>query len=139
MAVLYLHVRSNEEESISLWSDLERIGDDSTLVQRRHDLIKLAAKVLHKAQMIVFDEKTGYLTPKNLGRIASSFYIRTQSIEIFNTMMRPRMTEADVLSMLSMSVEFENLKVREEEVTELKKLENLGCACDVKVGFVTVL
>lgn len=127
---MYVRMKKNPFHYGLTWKE---IGDDSTLVQRRRDLIKLAAKVLHKAQMIVFDEKTGYLTPKNLGRIASSFYIRTQSIEIFNTMMRPRMTEADVLSMLSMSVEFENLKVREEEVTELKKLEKLGCACDVKV------
>jgi replicative superfamily II helicase len=81
--------------------------------------------------MVVFDAKTGFLTPKDLGRIASSFYISTQSIETFNIHMKPRMTEADVLKMLSLSSEFENIKVRDEEVMELKKLEKSSCACDV--------
>jgi replicative superfamily II helicase len=81
--------------------------------------------------MIVFDVKTGFLTPKDLGRIASSFYISTHSIETFNVYMKPRMTEADVLKMLSLSSEFENIKVRDEEVVELKKLEKSSCACDV--------
>jgi replicative superfamily II helicase len=113
--------------------DWKVIEEDPTLHKRFGDLIKIAGRHLHKAQMIVYDERTGYLTPKDLGRTASSFYIRGSSIEIFNEMMRPTMTEADVLSMVSMSTEFENIKVREEEVIELKQhLENY-CYCSVRV------
>ncbi|TPX48749.1 hypothetical protein SeLEV6574_g01875 [Synchytrium endobioticum] len=46
-------------------------------------------------------------------------------------MMRPRMTEADVLSMISKSSEFENIRVREEEMTELHNLES-EAMCAVK-------
>ena len=129
---LYVRMRKNPFHYGLNWKD---IADDPTLAQRRRDLIIMSAKTLSKAQMIIFDDKadTGYLTAKDLGRTASSFYIRTLSVEVFNTMMRPRMTEADVLSMLSMSTEFENVKVREEEIIEMKKLERKGCACEVKV------
>jgi antiviral helicase SLH1 len=43
------------------------------------------------------------------------------------------MTEADVLAVLSHSVEFEQLKVRESEVEDLKAMED-SVPCQVKVG-----
>jgi replicative superfamily II helicase len=84
--------------------------------------------------MIIFDENTGYLIPKDLGRISSNFYIKHNSIEIFNTMMKPRMTEADVLSMMAMSSEFDQIRSRENEHGELKKLQENACACDIRVS-----
>lgn len=127
---LYARMMKNPFQYGLNWNDIQ---SDVGLSKRRRDLIHNAAKTLSKAQMIIYDERNGYLTPKDLGRTASSFYIQTASVEIFNEMMRPRMTEADVLSMLSMSTEFENVKVREEEVPELKQLEESGCVCAVKV------
>lgn len=124
----YVRIRKNPFRYGISWKDL---ADDPHLVQHRESLISIAAQKLHNAQMIVFDAKTGFLTPKDLGRIASSFYISTQSIEIFNIHMKARMTEADVLKMLCLSSEFENIKVRDEEVVELRKLEKSSCACDV--------
>ena len=117
--------------------DWKIIEEDPTLGRRCGELIKIAARILHKAQMIVFDERTNYLTPKDLGRTASSYYIRSASVEIFNELMRPQMTEADVLSMVSRSTEFENIKVREEESIELKGLMESGCYCTVKVMYIT--
>ncbi|KAI8920167.1 Sec63 Brl domain-containing protein [Powellomyces hirtus] len=127
---LYARMMKNPFQYGLNWSEVQ---EDPTLAKRRRDLIESAAKVLSKAQMIQFDETLGYLVPKDLGRTSSSFYIQTASVEIFNAMMRPRMTEADVLGMLSMSTEFENIKVREEEVQELKGLEE-ACVCAVKGG-----
>ena len=124
----YVRLRKNPFRYGIGWKDL---ADDPNLVQHRQNLIAIAAKNLHNAQMIVFDVKTGFLTPKDLGRIASSFYITSKSIEVFNIHLKPRMTEADILKMLSLSSEFENIKVRDEEMTELRKLENSSCACDV--------
>ncbi|KAJ3008876.1 activating signal cointegrator 1 complex subunit [Thoreauomyces humboldtii] len=130
---LYARMIKNPFQYGLNWAEVQQ---DPSLAKRRRDLIVGAAKVLAKAQMILHDERNGYLTPKDLGRTASSFYIQTASVEIFNTMMRPRMTEADVLSMLSMSTEFENIKVRAEEVQELKGLE-AECVCAVKGGIDT--
>ncbi|KAI8820753.1 Sec63 Brl domain-containing protein [Fimicolochytrium jonesii] len=130
---LYARMMKNPFQYGLNWAEVQ---EDPTLGKRRRDLINNAAKTLAKTQMINYDERNGYLTPKDLGRTASSFYIQTASIEIFNSMMRPRMTEADVLSMLSMSTEFDNIKVREEEVQELKGMEE-GCMCAVKGGIDT--
>ena len=55
--------------------------------------------------MINYDESTGAFTITDLGRIAAKYYIRYASIEIFNKEFKPKMTEADVLAMLSMSTE----------------------------------
>jgi antiviral helicase SLH1 len=50
--------------------------DDPQLGQRRHEILQIAAKKLHKAQMIVYNERTDLLVSKDLGRIASNYYIR---------------------------------------------------------------
>ncbi|KAI8925867.1 Sec63 Brl domain-containing protein [Entophlyctis helioformis] len=131
---LYVRMRKNPFQYGLDWKEVQ---DDPHLGKRRRDLLVSAGKVLHKTQMVVFDERTGYLTPKDLSRIASNYYISHSTIEIFNTMMRPQMTEADVLSMLSMSSEFENIKSRNEEMTELKGLLANECACAVKGGIET--
>ncbi|KAH9270511.1 hypothetical protein BASA83_007323 [Batrachochytrium salamandrivorans] len=131
---LYVRMRKNPFQYGIGWDELR---DDPLLGKRRRDLLVNAANVLHKTQMIVFDERTGYMYSKDLGRIASNFYISHSTIEIFNTMMGPRMTEADVLSMLSMSNEFENIKVRNEELIEMKGLLKNECVCAVKGGIDT--
>jgi antiviral helicase SLH1 len=58
--------------------------------------------------MIIYDRNSGTFTITELGRIAAKYYIRYTSIEIFNKEFRPKMTEADVLAMLSMSTEVSN-------------------------------
>jgi activating signal cointegrator complex subunit 3 len=47
----------------------------------------------------------------DLGRTASHFYIKYATVEVFNDNMEEIMTEADILSMMSLSQEFEQLKV----------------------------
>ncbi|KAJ3318630.1 activating signal cointegrator 1 complex subunit [Boothiomyces sp. JEL0866] len=126
----FVRMRKNPFQYGIDWKELEQ---DPTLVGRRRDMIATTARKLHKAQMIVFDDRTGYLTSKDLGRIASNFYINYDTIEGINSVMRPQMTEADVFAMLSKSTEFGNINVRQEELVELKKLEQ-DCECKVKGG-----
>jgi activating signal cointegrator complex subunit 3 len=52
-----------------------------------------------------------FLDISDLGRTASHFYIKYATVEVFNDNMEEIMTEADVLSMMSLSQEFEQLKV----------------------------
>jgi replicative superfamily II helicase len=52
-----------------------------------------------------------FLEISDLGRTASHFYIKHATVEVFNGLMEEIMTEADVLSMISQSQEFEQLKV----------------------------
>ena len=46
-------------------------------------------------------------------------------------MMNPLATEADILSMISMSSEFDSIKFREEESKELKQLVEEDAPCQV--------
>ncbi|KAJ6516016.1 Sec63-domain-containing protein [Mycena sanguinolenta] len=108
-------------------------GDDPQLGNKRHELITAAAKKLADVKMIIFDSRSGDLTIADLGRIAAKYYIRSASIEIFNKEFRPKMSEADVLGMLSMSTEFDQIQVRESELKELDQLMQM-VPCDVKGG-----
>lgn len=83
----------------------ENTVDDPHLGGKRQELVTLAARMLVNARMMLFDEGTGAFTITDLGRIAAKYYIQYKSIEIFNKEFRPRMSEADVLAMLSMSTE----------------------------------
>lgn len=128
---LFVRMKKNPFNYGMSWTHLE---NDPALVQRRREVLEIAAAKLHKAQMIIFDARTGYMSSKDLGRIASNFYISYESIEIYNTMMRQDMTEADVLAMLSMSSEFGNINCRPDDMVEVKKLDRINTVCTVKGG-----
>ncbi|ODV78726.1 DNA-directed DNA polymerase [Suhomyces tanzawaensis NRRL Y-17324] len=111
--------------------DWKELKEDPLLNNRRREMIITAARRLHQLQMIIFEENSGAFIPKDLGRIASDFYLLNNSVEIFNQMMNPRATEADVLSMISMSSEFDSIKFREEESQELKNLLESDSPCQI--------
>ncbi|OAV93943.1 hypothetical protein PTTG_08603 [Puccinia triticina 1-1 BBBD Race 1] len=127
---LFVRMRKNPMVYGLTISDVE---DDPFLGSKRHSLIEIAAKRLHQIGMIKFDQVTGSLDPTELGRIASKYYIKHSTIEIFNQSFRPKMTEADVLAMLSQSVEFDQIKVRDSELEELEQLQEQA-PCQVKGG-----
>ncbi|KAF3939723.1 hypothetical protein ABW19_dt0207732 [Dactylella cylindrospora] len=126
---LFVRMKKNPMAYGIDWSELQH---DSSLGKRRRDLIIRAARQLQRTQMIIYDERTESLTSKNVGRIASNYYILSTSIEIFNTMMSPGATEADVFKMLSMSGEFDQIKSRDNEATELERLKENECPCDIE-------
>jgi antiviral helicase SLH1 len=122
MAGIHLFICSHEKESIPIWYGLlillrepdlisvigisrETPVDDPQLGGKRHELARIAAEKLAAAHMIIYDQRSGAFTITDLGRIAAKYYIRHSSIEVFNKEFRPKMTEADVLAMLSMSTE----------------------------------
>lgn len=115
-------------------TDCFRIRDDPKLIQRRRLLIIQAARTLQQSQMIIFNETTEDLRSKDVGRIASQFYVLHTTIQIFNTMMTPQGTEADVLKMIAESGEFDNIQSRDTESKELSKLEEESAPCEVGKG-----
>ncbi|KAK2759975.1 hypothetical protein FQN54_002711 [Arachnomyces sp. PD_36] len=129
----YLFVRMKQDPH-SYGIEWAEKRDDPHLFQRRRDLVIKAARVLQQSQMIIFNENTGELRAKDIGRIASQFYILQTSIEIFNTMMRPRASEADVLKMISMSGEFDNIQSRDNESKELQHLREEEAQTEVEGG-----
>ena len=129
----YLFVRM-QRNPLTYGIDWAEICDDPQLVQKRRKLVINAARVLQKSQMIIFNEVTEELRAKDVGRIASQYYVLQTSIEIFNAMMRPRASEADVLKMISMSGEFDNIQSRDNESKELSRLQDEAVQCEIQGG-----
>ncbi|KAL3420146.1 activating signal cointegrator 1 complex subunit 3, partial [Phlyctema vagabunda] len=129
----YLFVRM-QRNPLTYGIDWAESRDDPTLVQRRRQLLIQAARTLQQSQMIIFNETTEELRSKDVGRIASQFYILHTSIQIFNTMLQPQATEADVLKMIAMSGEFDNIQSRDTESKELEKLRDESVPCQVEGG-----
>lgn len=132
----YLFVRMKREPR-NYGIEYSELIDDQMLVQRRRHLIIQAAHVLQKSQMIIFNEKTEELRAKDVGRIASQYYVLQGSIEIFNDLMRAEAGEADVLRMISMSGEFDNIQSRDSESKELIRLRDEAIATEVAEGIDT--
>jgi activating signal cointegrator complex subunit 3 len=96
---------------------------DELLIQHRQNLIIDASKMLMRCRMIKFDQKSGQFYSTDVGRVASHYYLHYESIELYNEMLQPIMTDEDVLHLLASSKEFQQIKVRDEEVGELEKLK----------------
>ncbi|XP_067120382.1 activating signal cointegrator 1 complex subunit 3 isoform X2 [Centruroides vittatus] len=98
------------------------------------ELIEKCAMELDKTRMIRFDRTSGCLSSTDMGRTASHFYIKYDTIMLFNEHLKPAMTEEEVLALISEAHEFDQLKVRDDELGELDKLEYNGCWCKVRGG-----
>lgn len=55
---------------------------DPQLELYRKDLVLESGRKLDKARMIRFDERTGYFASTDLGRTASHYYIKYNTIEV---------------------------------------------------------
>ncbi len=83
----------------------DEVSNDPVLGQKRRELVESKAKMLTEARMITFNEREGTFKITDLGRIAAKYYIRTSSIMIYNKKLHAKMSEADILGVLSMSTE----------------------------------
>ncbi|XP_020291198.1 activating signal cointegrator 1 complex subunit 3 isoform X2 [Pseudomyrmex gracilis] len=99
----------------------QTLVEDPNLEKTRKDLIDNAAKALDKARMIRY-MPTGDLSATDLGRIASHYYLKYDTVEIFNELIQSVMTEAQIMTVISRAQEFQQLKVRDDEMNELDNL-----------------
>nr|CAH0109762.1 unnamed protein product [Daphnia galeata] len=133
LSYTYLFIRMRKNP-IAYGINLEQIYDDPHLGGKRRELIVLAARSLDKARMIRFEEKTGLLHATDLGRTASHFYIKYDTVEIFNEQMHPAMNDAEIFALISMATEFDQLKVRDDELDELDDYLHTYCELPVSGG-----
>ena len=92
------------------------------LDKKRIELVKDAAETLDRCMMVRFDRRSGNLAVTDLGRVASYYYIKCGTIEAFNAMLSPHMSDAEALHVLCSSAEFDQLKLRPEELPEIDLL-----------------
>uniref|UniRef100_H2Z644 Activating signal cointegrator 1 complex subunit 3 n=1 Tax=Ciona savignyi TaxID=51511 RepID=H2Z644_CIOSA len=111
-----------------------QLENDPMLTKWQRDLIIMAGRKLEKARMIRFLERTGYFHSTDLGRTSSHFYIKYLSIETFNEFINSSMDITAILSMISKSHEFQQIKVRDDELTELDDLKDDFCHLPIKSG-----
>lgn len=101
------------------------------VVDSRTEVITEAAKQLDACQMIRYDETSGNLAVTDTGRVASHFYIRYDTVETFNEILSATMNDSQVLNAICRAQEFENVKVRDDELTELDGLKSRACPITV--------
>ena len=116
----YLYVRMLKNPTLYGVS-VDELENDPTLLQRRLDLAHSAALVLDKANMIRYDRTSCAFQTTNLGRVASHYYVSCDSVKVFNDLLKPQMTDVEIFRLFSLSGEFKNVHVREEEKLELSK------------------
>ncbi|KAH8347048.1 hypothetical protein KR059_004486 [Drosophila kikkawai] len=121
---LFVRMRINPHVYGIEYAELQK---DPTLEARRRALIMNASMSLDKARMMRFNQRTMDMNITDLGRTASHFYIKYDTVETFNELMKPFMNEAEILAMISQAQEFQQLKVRDDEMEELDDLRSYYC------------
>ncbi|XP_054714411.1 activating signal cointegrator 1 complex subunit 3-like [Uloborus diversus] len=111
----------------------EKVKKDYMLMEHRKQLITKAAKKLHEAEMIRFDPTNGFLHITDMGRTASHFYVNTETIIRFQSKLKPNtfLTDCEIFKLISTAQEFDQLKVRDDEMVEL---DHLLHSCWLEVG-----
>jgi len=101
---------------------VDEYESDKLLEQRRIDLVHTAASILDKNNLIKYDKKAGNFQVTDLGRVATHYYVTHQSMATFNEHLKPSMSDIELFRLFSLSSEFKNIAVREEEQQEMLKL-----------------
>lgn len=86
------------------------------------DVLHSAACVLDRHGLIVYDKKLGVFQGTSLGQVAATYYIKPESISVYNEHIKPNMGPIDLLKVFGLSYEFKFIPVREEEKQEVAKL-----------------
>lgn len=120
LAYTYLYVRMMRNPDIYGLTK-EDTENDPLLVQRRTDLIHTAAVLLDRAGLIKYDKRVGTFQSLPIGKVASHYYIKYESMGVYNKNLKPTMGMIDVFRLFSLSNEFAAIPVRENEKLELNK------------------
>ncbi|KAM3573234.1 hypothetical protein VYU27_004769 [Nannochloropsis oceanica] len=131
LAYTYLYIRMLKNP-MAYGVTYEEAAQDPMLDAKRLELITNAARVLDQNRMVRFDPRSGNLAVTDMGRTASHYYIMHESVEQFNGLLSEILTEAQALHVLCAAKEFDEVKVRPEELDEVDQLR-VGC-CPLEVG-----
>nr|NVI75526.1 lethal (3) 72Ab [Cucujiformia] len=117
----YLYIRMLRQPTLYGISH-DHMKQDKLLEQHRADLIHTAAVQLDKCALVKYDRKTGQFQATEIGRIASHYYCTHETMQTYNQLLKPMLSEIELFRVFSLSGEFKNITVREEEKLELQKL-----------------
>ena len=128
LSYTYLYVRMRKNPMVYGIS-YDEIGADHTLLKKRTELIESAARHLDDCRMLRYDARSGNLAVTDLGRVASHFYLLSDTIAHFNENLKDHMVMSDVFDLVCRSSELNQVRVRDEE---LKELDHFKLSAPVK-------
>jgi pre-mRNA-splicing helicase BRR2 len=117
----YLYIRMLKNPGVYGITDEESNGDPF-LIQRRTDLIHSAANLLDKHGLVKYDKRAGIFQSTMQGKVSSYYYIKYQSMAIYNQNLKPNIGIIDLFRLFSLSNEFKLIPIRQEEKQEINKL-----------------
>ncbi|CAD7082565.1 unnamed protein product [Hermetia illucens] len=117
----YLYIRMLRQPNLYGISH-DKAKEDPLLELYRADLVHTAALHLDRSGLMKYDRKSGHFQVTELGRIASHYYCTHDTMMTYNQLLKPTLSEIELFRVFSLSSEFRNITVREEEKLELQKL-----------------
>eukprot|EP01104_Vermistella_antarctica_P009338 TRINITY_DN238_c1_g1_i2.p1 TRINITY_DN238_c1_g1~~TRINITY_DN238_c1_g1_i2.p1 ORF type:complete len:2228 (-),score=554.58 TRINITY_DN238_c1_g1_i2:294-5987(-) len=136
LSYTYMHLRQ-QKNPMKYGIQYSERDKDPTLISHRREQLSLAAKELDECRMIRFDESSGQFFITELGRVASHYYIRHDTIRQFNVRLKnSTLTDSELLNVISEAEEFENVRLRDDEMDELERMskDKKVCPYPVKLG-----
>ena len=119
----YLYIRMRKNPSVYGVTP-QQCQQDPALLGELEKLSLIALKSLKRIGMIGFDENSAIIRSKELGRIASNFYLKIETIEQIVSLVKANMSEESILDFICNIHEFTaSIKIRDIEFAELKLLE----------------
>lgn len=118
LSYTYLYIRMRRNPDL-YGVEPDVFANDPSLIQMRMNLVHTAALKLQKAGMLKYDRKSGLLLSTSIGKVASHFYIKCDSMQVYNDELKPHMGTIDIFRLFALSKEFENIPIRENEKVEL--------------------
>ncbi|KAJ3424314.1 u5 small nuclear ribonucleoprotein 200 kda helicase [Anaeramoeba flamelloides] len=117
----YLYVRMLLEPTVYS-IDYDTLKKDPNLEQFCINLIHTAATFLDKNKLIKYDRRNGNFYSTDLGKVASYYYITYNSAATFNEFLKSTMGKIELFRLFTLSTEFKQIKIREEEKLEVTKM-----------------
>ena len=135
LSYTYLHVRMRRNP-MAYGVTYEERAVDPQLRGKRVELAEAAARHLDDCRMLRYDARSGNLGVTDLGRVASHFYLKSETISHFNSNLKPEasMTMPDVFDLVCRASELEQIRVRDDELKELDGLKKKAQIHPVKGG-----
>jgi len=133
LSYTYLYVRMRKNPMV-YGIDYEELSADHTLLKKRTELIENAARHLDDCRMLRYDMRSGNLAITDLGRVASHFYLLSDTIAHFNENLKEYMTMPDVFDLVCKSSELDQVRVRDDELKELDQFKKRSPVTPIRGG-----
>ena len=100
--------------------------------KRLKEMVNTASKTLDTERLIRAPEATGTFNTTDLGRVACKYYLDHETAKEFNDKIQTNTPDSEILAAFGEAKEFKQLKIREEETSEMNEMKNDRFVCAVK-------